>query len=428
MREGTDMELKSERIKLQEGLHLNLIETEKFKSNLISFYFTRPLNEEEVTKNALLPLVLKSGTKQYPTNLALEKKMEKLYGANFSVAVNKRGERQVIRFTMQWANGEYLGDSEYDYKVIDLLTEIIYNPLLEKDKAFKKDYVAREKKNLTRIINSRINNKRSYAIERCIEEMCSQENFSLYELGRVNDLDHIDEKNLYKHYIDFLATSPIEIFFVGQYDDKLIEYLKQLEQKPREDIIFIPEDKLVEAPKVTRNIKEAFDINQGKLVMGYRSSIKYDDALYNAFLVAGDILGGGANSKLFKHVREEASLAYYISTTIYKYKSILLIDSGIEFEDFERTVEITKKQIDDLKNGIFTEKDMEVSIQSLKTSTESIKDSIFLIAEFFFSQLLSKDKRTLEQIIEDFRQVKKEEVIEAAKSLSIDTIYFMEKK
>lgn len=421
------MELRSERIKLGNGIYLNAIKTDKFKSSLLSWYFIRPLNREEVTKNALIPLVLKRGTQIHPNSLEIQKRLEELYGSNLSASINKRGDRQILRFTMEWANGDYLGDNEYNFETIKMLKEIIYNPLVENN-AFSLEYVAGEKEVLKRRIQSRINDKRSYAIERCIEEMCKKEKFSISNLGYIEDLDGIDEVSLYEHYKSVLETSPIEIFYVGNYDDSFIEYLITNNSIEREEIVSIPKEKIIASVQTKNMIDEEFDINQGKLVVGYRAGISYEDSLYNGLVIASDILGGGPNSKLFKYVREEASLAYYIGSKVYKYNSIMLIDGGIEFDNFQKTIEIIRKQVEDMKAGEFTEADMDVSKKSIRTSTESIKDSIFLISEFFFSQLLSNDSRSLEQIIRDFEKVTKDEVIQASNKIVPDTIYFMKNK
>ncbi|MBC8590722.1 EF-P 5-aminopentanol modification-associated protein YfmF [Wansuia hejianensis] len=421
------MALESQRIKLGNGIYLNLIKTDKFKSNLLSYYFIRPLEREEVTKNALLPLVLRRGTKNLPTSLQLEKKMEELYGSNLSVAINKRGEKQVIRFTMEWANGDYLGDKGYDYKVIDILREIVFSPTLEKG-VFNSKYVSQEKEILKRRIESKINDKRSYAINRCIEEMCKNERYSLYQLGYVEDLEKIDESNLYRHYSKVLETSPIEIFYVGNYDENLVKYLEDSNKMDRKEIIEILEEDNIKSPMTKSIVKEELDVNQGKLVLGYRTGINYKDKLYNASVVASDILGGGPNSKLFRHVREEESLAYYITSSTYKYKCILLIDAGINFDDFDKAVDIIRKQVEDLKNGIFTQEDIDISIKSLQSSTEAIRDSIFLISEFFFSKVLSQDNRSLEEILKGFQEVTKDEIIKVANKIEIDTIYFMKNK
>ena len=420
------MTLKSERIELSKGVYLNIIDENKFKSNLLSYYFIRPLTRDEVTKNTLMSLVLKRGTKNYPNSIDVEKKLEELYGSNLSLGINKRGEKQVVRFTMEWAKSNY-GGEEYDDEIIQILKDIIFDPVLEHDKFLKK-YVAQEKENLRRKIENKINDKGSYATERCIESMCKNEKYGIYPLGYVEDLEQIDEKNLYEHYLEVIKTSPIEIFYVGHIDEKIIKYLKKNLEIPRDEIVSIPEDVLVTSVQTKNIVVDELDVNQGKLVIGYRAGIHHNDRLYNPLLLASDILGGGPNSKLFKNVREKESLAYYISSSIYKYKSIMLIDSGIEFDNFDKTVEIIREQLDELKEGKFTEDDISKSVKSIKTNTESIRDSIFLISEFFFSQLISGDNRSLEQVLEDFLKVKKEEIVEAANKITIDTIYFMRNK
>ncbi len=418
------MDLKSERINIGNGIHLNFIKTDKFKSNLLSYYFLRPLTKEEVTKNALLPLVLKRGTEEYDTNLKIQKKLEENYGASLSIAINKRGEKHVLRFTVETIIGDYVGDKDYIYEVVDLLKSIVYNPVLEKG-YFKKEYVDQEKENLRRRIEGRINDKRSYALDRCIEEMCKKERFSLYPLGNIKDLDDIDEDVLYSHYQKIIKESPIEIFYVGEYDEKLVEYIKNAEKIERNNITRLPKEQIISGVKTKNMVYEDLDVTQGKLVLGFRTGIHYDDRLYNGLIVASDILGGGPNSKLFRNVREKESLAYYISSSVFKYKSIMLIDGGIEFDNFEKTIDIIKDQLEEIKKGNFTDEDMEISKKSIKASTESIKDSIFLISEFFFSQILSEDNRSLREILNDIDAVKREEIIESMSRVVLDTIYFM---
>jgi len=419
-----ELSLKSEKIQIGNGINLNLVKTDKFKSNLLSFYFLRPLTKEEATKNALLPLVLKRGTDEYKTNLEIQKKLEENYGANLSLAINKRGEKHVLRFTVETVSGEYVSNKEYIYDVFNLLKSIIFNPLLEEG-YFKKSYVDQEKENLKRKIESRINDKRSYAIDRCIEEMCKNERYSIYSLGNIEDLPKIDEKVLYNHYKDLIKTSPIEIFYVGHYDDNMVEYMKEMAKIERKNIISIPREQIIRGAKTKNMVYEDLNVNQGKLVLGYRTGIPYEDKLYNGLLIGSAILGGGPNSKLFKNVREKESLAYYVSSTVFKYKSIMLIDGGIEFENFEKTIDIIKEQIEEIQRGNFTMNDIEISKESLKSSTMSIKDSIFLISEYFFSQILSNDNRSLEEVLEDIDRVTKEDVVEAMSRLTLDTIYFM---
>lgn len=421
------MEFSNKRVKLGNGIFLNLIKTNKFKSNLLSYYFIRPLNRDEVTRNSLVPLVLKRGTEDLNSSIQIEKAFEDMYGANYSSSVNKRGERHVIRFSAEWANGKYLNDNEQNSKVVELLRKIIYNPYIENN-AFKKEYVDQEKENHKIRIESKINDKRSYAVNRCIEEMCKYEDFSIYSLGYIEDIDSINELNLYKQYENLLNTSQIEIFYVGDYDEDFENYLIDSNSVEREDVVDIIREKITASVEQKNMVEESLDVNQGKIVIGYRTGIPFEDELYNSLLIASDILGGGPNSKLFRNVREKESLAYYISSSVIKYKSIMLIDGGIEFENYQKTVNIINTQIEELKAGDFSDDDIEISKKSIKTSLESIRDSIFHISEFFLSQIIGKDSRNLKQVIEGFENVNKEQIIEAANKINIDTIYFMNGK
>lgn len=421
------MTLNLKRINISKGINLNIIETNKFKTNLISIYFIRPLTRDEVTKNALIPLILRRGTSKYKTNLEIERKLEYMYGSELSMGVNKKGERHLIRFTLESPSESYIDNKEIFLESIDLLKEIIYNPYLEMD-SFSEKYIDQEKDNLRKRIESRINDKREYAIERCIEEMCKNEKFSIYDYGYIEDLSGINSRNLYDHYKKVIQTSPIEIFAVGKISDDILKAINDNFKFDRENIIDIPREKILGFIQTKNMIYEDMDVNQGKLIMGYRSSIPYEDKLYDAFLIASDILGGGPNSKLFRNVREKESLAYYINSKVFKYKSIMMIDAGIDFDKFEKTIEIIRKEIDDMKKGLFTEEDISVSKKSISTSIRSIVDSNYLISEFFLSQLLTGDNREIDEMISDIEKVSKDKVVEASNKLNLDTIYFLSNK
>jgi len=420
------MKLKSNRIKLGNGIHLNIIETDKFKSNLLSYYILRPLNKEEVTMNALLPLVLKRGSQEFSTSIEIERQLEMLYGANFSAMINKKGEKHILRFTMEWVNSDYISGETIEYNAVNMLRNIVYNPYLENG-YFKKEYIDKEKENLKNKIESKILDKRSYAINRCIEEMCKYEKFSIYSLGYTEDLEDINEKNLYNHYLNILETSQIELFYVGKMNEDLVDHIIKNNKIDRDDILNLERESILSSVQNKNSVNEKADINQGKLVIGYRAGIPYEDKLYNGLLLASDIFGGGPNSKLFRNVREKESLAYYVSSSILKFKSLMILDAGIEFENFDKTLTIINKQLKELKAGEFSEDDIEISKKSILTSTESIKDSAFLISEFFFSQELSKDDRSLENIMADINNTTKDDIVAAANKINVDTIFFLEK-
>lgn len=419
--------LYSDRISIGKGMNLNLIKSNKFKSNLISIYLIMPLNRKEATMNALIPLVLKRGTSKLKTKLDIERKLEELYGSNLNININKRGERHVLRFTIESPKGGFVSDKDYFLEVVKFLKELIYNPYLE-DGSFSHKYVEQEKEILKRAIEGKINDKRLYAVDRCIEEMCKNEKYSVYEYGYIEDLKSIDEFSLYDRYKTILDTSPIEIFYVGEYEDRFIGELKDIFAVDRKTILDIQREKIASDIQTKNMVFEEMDVNQGKMVIGYRSSVAHEDPLYNSVLISNHILGGGPNGKLFRTIREKESLAYYINSKVYKYKSIMIIDAGIDSINFEKTIELIRKEIDDMKNGDFSDEDIEISKKGLINPMKSIVDSNYLIGEFFLSKVLSNDNKSLEEDIEELLKVNKEDIVNASNSLSLDTIYFLRNK
>lgn len=412
------------RIDIGKGINLNLIKTSKFKSNILSFYFILPLNREEVTINALLPLVLKRGIKKLNSNLKIQRKLEELYGSNLSASVDNKGETQIIRFTIEGPKASYINDQKNMIHIIELLKSIVYDPYLE-DGIFQQEYVEQEKKVLKRLIEGKINDKREYAIYRCIEEMFKKEKFSIYPLGYIEDLNGIDSDSLYERYKKILDQVPVEIFYVGEYENDLEKHLIDSFEFTKNNIIEI-ERKVANENIQTRNIiYEEMDIAQGKVVIGYRTGIPYENHLYNGLIVASDILGGGPHSKLFRIIREEQNLAYHVDTSIFKYKSIMLIDLGIDFDNFERTVEIVGSQVDAMKSGIFTNEVMDISKKTIKTSMKYIYDDAFLIAEYYLNKVLTKDLRSFKQTIEDIEKVTRDDITKASNKIHLDTVYFL---
>ena len=86
------MEYKVKEIK--QGIKVHLINNDKFKTNLIAVFLTTELNRENVTKNAIIPAILRRGSENMPTQEAISREMEEMYGASFNCGVDKRGDNQ----------------------------------------------------------------------------------------------------------------------------------------------------------------------------------------------------------------------------------------------------------------------------------------------------------------------------------------------
>lgn len=415
-------------IKIKNGINLHTIDTNKFKTNLIAVMLTTKLDRENVTRNALIPAVLRRGTVSLGTQEEINKKLEEMYGASFDCGLDKTGDNQVLKFYIESVNDEFLPQNNENMLKMSLenIFEMVFNPYLESGH-FKKEYIDQEKENLKQIIEGKIDNKARFALDRCIEQMYKDEPFGLYKYGYVEDLDKIDERNLYEYYINLIGQCKIDIFVSGilnQNIDTLIKNNVNISKlKEREPDYVMPEPK----PKVSVReniVQDSMEVNQGKLIIGLDLDLDNEDLRYDA-MIYNSLLGGSANSKLFQNVREKASLAYTAASNYYRFKNNIFINCGIEIENFDKALDIIRKQIEDMKNGDFSEEDVENAKQGIIAAIKSIDDEQDTEITYFFGQELSKNKLDIDSYMERVNLVNKQKVIDIANKVSINTIYFL---
>ena len=217
-------------IEIKKGIKLNILQTNKFKTNLIAIMLTTKLDRENVTKNALIPAVLKRGTKTLKTQEEINKKLEEMYGASLDCGLDKTGDNQVLKFYIESVNDEFLAENSENMlkESLENLLEFVLNPYLEND-GFKKEYVEQEKENLKQIIEGKIDNKARYALDRCIEEMYKNQPYGLYKYGYIEDMENINEKNLYEQYKKLINSCKIDIFVSGIVDEGIENIIKENE-------------------------------------------------------------------------------------------------------------------------------------------------------------------------------------------------------
>lgn len=410
------------------NVNLHVCPSTKFKTTMLVAMFQQELSTEFATKTALLPNVLMRGTEKYPTMLDIKRKQNDLYGAGLFGDVFKRGERQILHFGMDIANEQYLHDQTPLLREgIALLSEIITKPALENE-VFRTEYVETEKKNLKQRIESLQDDKIRYAAQRSIEEMCKGEPFSIFVNGRVEDLSSIDADNLYTYYQQLLYHCPLDLYCVGNVDvqevSSLFSQALPKELFTSERITLTVSD--VQLPvKDVKTVVDRLPVNQGKLNLGCRTQTSLKDPDYTTLLVYNGILGGFPHSKLFMNVREKASLAYYASSRIESHKGIMYIQSGIEIKNYERAVSIIKEQLEAMKQGQISDQELEQTKATLSNQFREQQDRAYDLIQFHYHSVLSGVSRTLEQMLQEFSQVTKDDVQRVAQKVQLDTIYFL---
>lgn len=411
-------------IKLKNGIQLQIINDAKFKTSAISVNFINKLDKNTATINALLPYVLKRGCEKFPDTMELNRYLDELYGSKLSCNVTKSGDNQIISLTGVTVSDIYAKEHKPFNKLAELIYEIIYKPYLC-DGNFNSVYVEREKENMKLFIEGIKNDKREYARKRVIEEMFDNSVYGLYAYGDADSLAKITGDDLIKYYNNIFLSSISNIVVAGAVDEYEIEKtISALFENVNihNDYIDIY---ATSSRSESKTVIEPSDVNQSKLAIGYITEITRNHPDYFGMLLFDNLFGGSVHSKLFLNVREKLSLAYYAASRYNSYKGYLLVDSGIETKNYEKAKSEIEKQLNEMKSGNFSDKDIEYTKLALINNYKSAKDSLSALLNYYSASILVDNFLEIDDAIDKIKNTSKDDIIAAAQTVKIDTIYLL---
>ncbi len=406
---------------IADKVRLVSVETDSFKTGRIAVSMALPM-DEKMAANSLLIYLLKRSCKEYPDFSELNGKLDELYGASLSASVGKMGEAQVLSLSLTCLDNRFaLTDESITEQCAELLASLIFSPNC-KSGSFGSENLATEKRLLIQRVEEEINDKRKYAFNKCIEYMCSNEAFGKPANGTVEEIRDVKMAEVYAAWKNLLETAVFQITVVGGDADKVAEiFTKRFEKIERNPVV--PQTLFILKGRHFNRYEESYPVNQGKLVIGFRAGMQNSRDNIAAITVMNDIFGMGTYSKLFMNVREKLSLAYYCWSKLIASKGLVLVEGGIDTDKEKKVSAEVLSQLSDLRNGKTDPEVLESSKRSLKerytfTNPESI-------CYWYSSQLLEDEISTPESMVEGIEAVTMEQVCEAAKKLSIDTIFML---
>ena len=414
------------------GVWLRCIHTTKFKSAYLSVTLMTGLSEQTAGVNALIPYVLRRGTAAHPDMQSLSAALDDLYGGAIEPAVRKKGETQCLGFVASFLDDAYTlkGETILD-SAAALLGELLLAPCTENG-VFTKEYVDGEKSNLINRIRGRVNDKRTYATYRIIEEMCAGEAYGVDKLGGETAVAAITPESLWQQYRSLLENAGVEIYYCGSSDFATVraaleQAFSALPVNPdREE----PDCEVrIHAAPEPIVIEEAMDVTQGKLAMGFRTGgISVWEREFPAMLLCNSVFGGSTLSKLFMNVREKLSLCYYASSAFDRLKGVVLVSSGIEFDKYQQARDEIFAQLEAVKRGELEQWELEGSRRTLMGAYRSMLDEQGSLEEFWLGQTVAGLEFGPDEVAERVAAVTTEEVAAAANALELDTVYFLKGK
>ena len=417
-----------QRIRLGDGVWFSDVRDSRFKTMKISANLIVPLSAENAAANALICGVLSRSCKAYPDFTALSKKLSFLYGAELNASVRKAGDNQVLTLSASGLDDRYTLDGESVARELSLLLcGVIFEPNLQGD-AFVPGEVEQERRQLLDLIDSECNDKRIYANAQLVSRMCAGEVFGMKRYGTAETIRAATPQSLYAAWRQLLKTAVFEIMYIGDSaPDRAVEVFRQaFEGIDRAPVT--AQTEVIRAAAQPQHFTEEMDVVQSKLVMGFRAGTALPDREIYATMLMCAILGGTANSKLFCNVREKQSLCYYCGSRYDKMKGIVFIDSGVEGENIEKLEAGVLHEIEDMKNGVITDFEIEATKMAVINAYHTSDDTVSGIESWYAAQLFDDSWKSIEEMAALINGVTGEEIVAAANRLTLDTVYVLKNR
>ena len=423
--------MKVSRHELANGVNLTCVIGDRYKTNVMTAYFIRPLTRREAACNALLPQVLCRGSESRPDLRSLSEALDDLYGATMCGGVRKIGELHAFGLSADFIGDGFSGGGQTE-GVAELLTEALFRPVTQNG-VFRADYVESEREKLADAILALKNDKTTYAIRRLESLSCGGEPYGVGELGGEQELAGITPKSLWAHYQNALAASRLELFYCGCREDAAVTLREWLERRyegfgggfkgrvcAAQDAPFV-----AKAAGAPREFNEHMDVTQTKLAFLWRTGADAGGPGFMPACLASALYGGSTTSKLFLNVRERLSLCYFASSSNDRHKGVMKAVSGVEPDNAQQAKEEILRQWDDVAAGRFTDGDVANAKASLINAWRGACDSPGGLERFWQGQAAAGLTESAADWEAMLNAVTADDAARAAKGFTLDSVYMM---
>ena len=413
-------------MKLQEGVHLHFIPTEKFTTNSIKIRFAAPMKEETVAGRVLVANILEMANADYPRTIDFRRKLAHLYGASFSTSFSRRGEAHLIDLNVSFVKPEYLPeDASLTQEILAVLEAVLFRPLTEKD-GFKQQIFEMEKRNLMAYLESEVEDNFYHADLELNALFYQKSDLQIPRVATKTLVEKETAQTVFQAYKNMLQLDKIDIFVAGQFDQVYMEkYFKSLPFSFRNPKLAL--DYQQEFSKITREKTERKEANQSILELAYHLQVLYTDVNYPELLVFNNLFGSSAHSKLFVHLREKEGLAYTVGSSLHVFSGMMRVYAGIDRKERLRVMKLIRQLLSDMKLGKFTDEDLLLSKKVLTTDAKLAQDRVSTLIEVAYNRSIYGDLvPSYPQWIDAVNSVSREEIMAVAKGIRLQAVYFME--
>lgn len=414
------------RTEVANGVFLTQIITDRFKSNRLQLSFSLPLTAETLAHGTLLCNVLRENCAAYPTQALLAKRLETLYDTGLTTVLAIDGDILQIGMVLDLLDNAYATDGmDILGGALGVLSECLLRPNVTNG-GFDPVCLAREQKNACDEIAAQINNKMQYAFRKLREAMFAGEPCARTSPTEA-DVMAVTPTALYAFYQKVLQSAPVELVWAGKaHDAALTAFATDLFANTARTVALPANTTRHKARDTVKHADETLPVRQGKLCMGFAGAAMPEDADFAASVLFRTIYGASPISKLFMNVREKKSLCYYCHAIALAEKGVLIVSSGVENENRAAAEEEILLQLRTICDGEITEEELSIAKKYAQSACRSVSDSVGGLINWYAKRAKRTPLETPEALSEKLGALTVADIAAYAKSLSLDTIYFLE--
>ena len=416
------------KMELVKGVNLHFLQSKKFKTNKIKVRFSSPLDENTVAARVLAACMMETANQKYPTSQLFREKLASLYGVELSTSVSKRGRVHYVDLNISFVRDDFLSKKNVlTYEVLDIIETIFFSPLVVAD-YFDSDTFEVEKKNTISDLESEIEEPYYYAHGQLNQLFFEDETIGMSRLGKVDLVRQETAQTSLSQFHQMLQFDNIDFFFIGDFNEvAIVDRVNSFEFKPRDNHLSVNYQQPF--TNVVREKLEQKQNQQSILELGYHFSTQYGESLHIPLVVLNGMLGAFSHSRLFQTIREKEGLAYTISSHFDIFTGFMRVFAGIDKESRTKVMTLIMRQLNDLKRGKFTDSELRLTKEMLVNTTLLAQDrQNTLIEREYLKTILGTKVLSLEEWLESINKVSREEIIETAKTINLQSVYFMEGK
>lgn len=325
------------------------------ESVVVDFFVKTGSRSETPKENGIshfLEHFLFKGTKKFPSAMAITEIVDG-FGGEMNANTGKEHTQYFIK-----AHHSRLE------QILEILTDMIQNPLLDKPE------MEREKGVIVEEINMYKDSPRSIVGNLLEETMWPNQPLGRDIAGQVGTVTKFNQA-MFRSYLDrHYQTGNMIIGISGKYDrtklNKLInKYWAKIPSKRFEG--FSPVKNAQNAPRVALFKK---DTQQAHFNLAFKS-FGFNDKRNTAALVLSSILSGGMSSRLFTEIREKRGLAYYVRAGQNPYIDTGAFDvsAGVRVSHLEEAIKVTLEELSKIVSEEINPKELQKAKEFLKGKT-----------------------------------------------------------